>query len=104
MPGQGLEVTDLRVAYGPRVALDDVCLCCRRAEIVGLLGPNGAGKSTLLKSVLGLVPRQAGRVSLNGAPLRAARMRVRVAYVPQRTDVDWDFPINVEDVVLLGCQ
>jgi ABC-type Mn2+/Zn2+ transport system ATPase subunit len=100
----GLEIANLRVAYGSRLALDDVCLCCRRGEIVGLLGPNGSGKSTLLKSVLSLVPKLSGAVNLDGQPLEGARQKIRVAYVPQRNDVVWDFPINVEEVVLLGCQ
>jgi ABC-type Mn2+/Zn2+ transport system ATPase subunit len=100
----GLDVANLSVAYGTRLALDDICLCCRRGEIVGLLGPNGSGKSTLLKSVLNLVPKLSGTVSLDGQPLEGRRQQVRVAYVPQRSDVDWDFPISVEEVVLLGCQ
>jgi ABC-type Mn2+/Zn2+ transport system ATPase subunit len=100
----GLEIANLSVAYGSRLALDDVCLCCRRGDIVGLLGPNGSGKSTLLKSVLSLVPKLSGAVNLDGQPLKGTQQKVRVAYVPQRNDVDWDFPISVEDVVLLGCQ
>ncbi len=101
--GEGLAIEALSVAYGPRLALDAVSLRCARGEIVGLLGPNGSGKSTLLKAVLDLVPRQAGRVLLDGAPLERAA-RVRVAYTPQRNDVDWSFPISVEEVVLLGRQ
>jgi ABC-type Mn2+/Zn2+ transport system ATPase subunit len=100
----GLEIANLSVAYGSRLALDNVCLCCRRGEIVGLLGPNGSGKSTLLKSVLHLVPKLSGTVNLDGKPLEGAQQKVRVSYVPQRNDVDWDFPISVEEVVLLGCQ
>src|SRR6202165_535125 len=100
----GLEIFNLSVAYGSRLALDDVCLCCHRGEIVGLLGPNGSGKSTLLKSVLNLVPKLRGTVTLDGQPVDTRQQKVRVAYVPQRNDVVWDFPINVEEVVLLGCQ
>jgi ABC-type Mn2+/Zn2+ transport system ATPase subunit len=101
---EGLEVKHLSVSYGARVALADVCLCCRRGEMIALLGPNGSGKSTLLKSVLGLVSAAARHVCLDGEPLEGQRMKARVAYVPQRNDVDWNFPINVEDVVLMGCQ
>jgi ABC-type Mn2+/Zn2+ transport system ATPase subunit len=100
----GLEIANLSVAYGTRLALDDICLCCRRGEMVGLLGPNGSGKSTLLKSVLDLVPKLSGTVSLDGQSLEGVQQKVRVAYVPQHNDVDWDFPISVEEVVLLGCQ
>lgn len=99
----GLTVEQLRVAYGRRVVLDGVSVCCPRGELLGLLGPNGSGKSTLLKAILGLVPRLNGRVLLNGSPLDRA-VRARVAYTPQRGDVDWDFPITVEEVVLLGRQ
>src|SRR5690349_11013443 len=100
----GLEVAHLSVTYGSRAVLEDVCMNCGRGQIVGLLGPNGSGKSTLLKSVLGLAPRVRGWVNLDGEPLQGARMKTRVAYVPQRNEVDWGFPINVEEVVLLGCQ
>lgn len=103
-PSGGLEIAHLSVAYGARLVLEDVCLQCRRAQIVGLLGPNGSGKSTLLKSVLGLVARIGGEVTLDGAPVQGPQMKSRVAYVPQRSEVDWGFPINVEEVVLLGCQ
>ncbi len=98
-----LVVEHLTVAYDGRVALDDASLTCPGGQIVGLLGPNGSGKSTLLKAVLGLVPRLGGTVTLDGRPLdRAAR--ARVAYTPQRGEVDWGFPITVEEVVLLGRQ
>jgi ABC-type Mn2+/Zn2+ transport system ATPase subunit len=99
----GLAVAHLSVAYDDRVVLADATMECRAGEIVGLLGPNGSGKSTLLKAVLGLVPRVRGEVTLDGEPLdRAARRRV--AYTPQRSEVDWAFPITVEEVVLLGRQ
>src|SRR5207247_2013801 len=99
----GLAIEGLTVAYDQRVVLADASLRCRPGEVVGLLGPNGSGKSSLLKAVLGLVPRLAGRVSLDGAPLDRGR-RARVAYTPQRGEVDWGFPITVEEVVLLGRQ
>jgi ABC-type Mn2+/Zn2+ transport system ATPase subunit len=72
-------------------------------QIVGLLGPNGCGKSTLLKAIVGLVPRLRGEIRLDEAPLDRASL-ARVAYVPQRNEVDWSFPITVEEVVLLGRQ
>jgi manganese/zinc/iron transport system ATP- binding protein len=65
-----------------------------------VIGPNGAGKSTLLKAALGLVARQSGAVTFAGAQL--ATMRDRIAYVPQRAAVDWDFPATATDVVLMG--
>jgi len=68
--------------------------------MAAIVGPNGAGKSTLIKSILGLVPATAGHVYLAGAPYAA--MRRRVAYVPQRSSVDWDFPTTALDVVMMG--
>ncbi|MPZ15303.1 MAG: ATP-binding cassette domain-containing protein [Chloroflexi bacterium] len=99
----GLHVERLTVMYGPHLALDDACLTCERGQVVGLLGPNGSGKSTLLKAVLGLTRMQNGRITLDGAPLDR-RARARIAYTPQRNEVDWSFPITVEEVVVLGRQ
>jgi len=70
------------------------------ACLFGIIGPNGAGKSTLLKAALGLVPLAGGEVRILGAPLE--QVRSRVGYVPQRESVDWDFPVTVTDVVLMG--
>jgi manganese/zinc/iron transport system ATP- binding protein len=71
-----------------------------RGQVIGVIGPNGGGKSTLLKAILGLVPVAHGSVTLFGRP--AATMRRRMAYVPQREAVDWDFPVTVWDVVMMG--
>jgi manganese/zinc/iron transport system ATP- binding protein len=68
--------------------------------MIAIVGPNGAGKSTLLKAVLGIVKPLSGRVSVFGTPLSKARHRL--AYVPQRASVDWDFPTRVIDVVMMG--
>jgi manganese/zinc/iron transport system ATP- binding protein len=68
--------------------------------MTAIIGPNGAGKSTLLRAALGLIPRLAGEVRVFGEPIE--RVRARVAYVPQRASVDWDFPTRVIDVVLMG--
>jgi anchored repeat-type ABC transporter ATP-binding subunit len=99
----GLQVEELTVAYGSRVALDRVSLACAPGEIVGLLGPNGSGKSTLLKSILGLIPAASGTIRLDGQPLDRKR-RSQIAYTPQRNEVDWTFPITVEEVAVLGRQ
>ena len=101
-----LEIRNLVKVYGSGVkakkAVDDISLSIPKGSFFGLLGPNGAGKSTLLKAILGLVPLASGAVSLFGAPLKEKRSLI--AYVPQRSEVDWDFPINVYDVVLMGRQ
>lgn len=95
-----LEFHDVTVAYDGRPVLWNVDLAIDAACLFGVIGPNGAGKSTLLKAALGLVPIVAGTVRFEGLPLE--RVRGRVGYVPQRETVDWDFPVNVMDVVLMG--
>lgn len=95
-----LEFHDVTVAYGRRPVLWNVDLVIDAPCLFGIIGPNGAGKSTLLKAALGLVPLVGGSVRFSGAPL--ARARRSVGYVPQRETVDWDFPVSVSDVVLMG--
>jgi manganese/zinc/iron transport system ATP- binding protein len=95
-----LDVHDVTVAYHHKPVLWDVDVTLTEPSLVGVIGPNGAGKSTLIKAILDLVPLASGEVRLFGEPLR--RQRQRVGYVPQRESVDWDFPVNVLDVVLMG--
>lgn len=95
-----LDVHDVTVAYRRRPVVWDVDLIIDEPQLLGIVGPNGAGKSTLLKSILGLVPLASGSVELFGKPL--AKQRKRIGYVPQRESVDWDFPVNVLDTVLMG--
>lgn len=99
-PGQLLDVHDLTVAYHRKPVLWDVDWTLDEPTLVGVIGPNGAGKSTLIKAILGLVPVASGQVRLFGQPIDAVRKRV--GYVPQRESVDWDFPVSVLDVVLMG--
>lgn len=95
-----LDVHDVTVAYHHKPVLWNVDFTIREPSLVGVMGPNGAGKSTLIKAILNLVPMASGEVTLFGKPL--AQVRQRVGYVPQRESVDWDFPINVFDLVLMG--
>ena len=95
-----VEFHDVTVAYGRRPVLWNVDLAIDEPCLFGVIGPNGAGKSTLLKAALGLVPVVGGAVRFFGAPL--AQVRGRIGYVPQRETVDWDFPVSVMDVVLMG--
>jgi manganese/zinc/iron transport system ATP- binding protein len=95
-----VEFHDVTVAYGRRPVLWNVDLAIDQPCLFGIIGPNGAGKSTLLKAALGLVPLVGGGVTFSGQPL--ARMRSAIGYVPQRETVDWDFPVSVMDVVLMG--
>jgi manganese/zinc/iron transport system ATP- binding protein len=91
---------DVTVAYQRKPVLWDVDLTFTQPRLVAVVGPNGAGKSTLLKAILGLVPLATGQVNILGQPL--SRQRLKVGYVPQRSSVDWNFPVNVRDVVLMG--
>jgi ABC-type Mn2+/Zn2+ transport system ATPase subunit len=93
-----LELRDLSAGYDGSWALTGVDLALPPGRLVGVIGPNGSGKSTLLRAILGLVPHRRGTVLLSGKPID----RRRIAYVPQRELVDWSFPINAEQVVLMG--
>lgn len=95
-----LDVHDLTVAYHRKPVLWDVDWVLERPALVAVVGPNGAGKSTLIKAVLGLVPLASGSVRVFGEPVD--RSRRRIGYMPQRESVDWDFPVSVLDVVLMG--
>ena len=95
-----LEVHDLTVAYHRKPVLWGIDLQVPKGQLVGIIGPNGAGKSTLIKAIMGLLPLSSGWVKIFGEPYRT-NLR-RVGYVPQRESVDWDFPVNVMDVVLMG--
>lgn len=95
-----IEIHDLTVAYGRRPVLWNIDTDIPAGQLVAIIGPNGAGKSTLLKAMLGLVPVANGYVRFWDQPF--AGVRRRVAYVPQRESVDWDFPATVADVVLMG--
>ncbi len=95
-----MEWHNVSVSYHDRPVLRGVTLAIAAGRVTGVIGPNGAGKSTLLKAALGLVPLDSGRVRLFGRP--ALTQRRRVAYVPQRGAVDWDYPVSVADVVLMG--
>jgi len=95
-----IEVHDMTVAYHKKPVLWDVDLILPEGELIGIIGPNGAGKSTLIKAILGLIPKASGWVKIYGDTFE--RMRTLVGYVPQKESVDWDFPVNVLDVVLMG--
>jgi manganese/zinc/iron transport system ATP- binding protein len=95
-----LEVHDLTVAYHRKPVLWDIDFAVPRGVLMGVIGPNGAGKSTLLKAALGLVPSASGWASFFGGPVEERRRLI--GYVPQRESVDWDFPTNALDVVLMG--
>lgn len=95
-----LEIDHLTVSYRDRPVLWDVDAHFPAGALSAIVGPNGSGKSTLIKAALGLVPADAGRVAILGGSASSARSKV--AYVPQRDAVDWDFPITVREVVEMG--
>ncbi|MEM7236882.1 MAG: metal ABC transporter ATP-binding protein [Pseudomonadota bacterium] len=99
-PDLALHVEDLTVSYGGRPAIWDIDVDIPPGVMCAIVGPNGAGKSTLLKAILELIPPTAGHVTMLGRPYRS--MRKRIAYVPQRSSVDWDFPTTSLDVVMMG--
>jgi len=93
-------VRDLGVHYRNVQALENVNFVVQPKRLTGIIGPNGAGKSTLLKAMLGLTPITSGSVLYKNKPLLSQLQRV--AYVPQRTQIDWSYPATVWDVVLMG--
>lgn len=95
-----LSIHDMTVAYHRKPVLWDIDYNAPSGRLIAIIGPNGAGKSTLIKAALDLVPRASGVIQIFGQPYR--KSRERVAYVPQRGSVDWDFPINALQVVTMG--
>ncbi len=95
-----IDVEHLTVSYHAKPALLDVSVRIESDQLVGVIGPNGAGKSTLIKAILGFVKPDLGTVRINGKS--AQKAKGEVAYVPQRGAVDWDFPITVQEVALMG--
>ena len=98
-----IEAKDLSVKYDSLLAIERVNLNVYKGEILGLIGPNGAGKSTLLKAMVGLISPFEGYVRVLGRdPFKDKKVRKILAYIPQREEVDWDYPVTVLDVVLMG--
>lgn len=99
-PAYAVSIDDLTVAYHRKPVLWDIDLDLPEGQLIAIVGPNGAGKSTLIKAVLGLQPAWSGRVLIYGQPY--AQQRKQVAYVPQRNEIDWDFPVTALDVAVMG--
>ena len=93
-------IRGLTVSYDQKPAVFSVDATFEAGKLTAIIGPNGAGKSTLLKAALGIVSPLSGQVTVYGQPV--AQEMHRIAYVPQRASVDWDFPVRVIDVVLMG--
>jgi len=97
-----IAVENLSVSYAGVVALSNASLRLNQGTICGLVGMNGAGKSTLFKALMGFVRPATGTIRIDGQSVAQAQRRQSVAYVPQSESVDWDFPLNVTDVVMMG--
>ncbi|MDQ3537486.1 MAG: metal ABC transporter ATP-binding protein [Actinomycetota bacterium] len=95
-----IDVAGLTVSYDAEPVLRGVSFTASAGQVLGVVGPNGAGKSTLLKAMLGLVPADSGTVAVAGRPI--GEVRRRVAYLPQRSAIDWDFPALVGEVAVMG--
>ncbi len=95
-----MEVTKLSVSYYGKRAIEDITFPVKGKQIIGIIGPNGGGKTTLMKAIMGLIGIDEGKVRIMNQPV--ARVRKKIAYVPQRNNIDMDFPALVEDVVMMG--
>jgi ABC-type Mn2+/Zn2+ transport system ATPase subunit len=95
-----LDIDNISIGYGDKVILRDLSFQVPHGARVAVVGPNGAGKSTLFKALVGILPLQNGRILIHGEVLGAHKDCV--AYIPQREDVDWRFPVTVSDVVMMG--
>jgi len=103
LQAEGIFACDVTVTYrNGHTALYDASFAIPRGTITALVGVNGAGKSTLFKAIMGFVPTAKGVIRLLGMPVKAALKKNLVAYVPQAEEVDWAFPVLVEDVVMMG--
>lgn len=97
-----IDVENVTVAYHGKVALHGASVQIKPGSICGLVGMNGSGKSTLFKAIMGFVKPTTGKVLINGLPIRMVQKNNLVAYVPQSEEVDWNFPVSVHDVVMMG--
>jgi manganese/iron transport system ATP-binding protein len=94
-----LDVKHITVRYNGRIALEDITFHLHEGERIAVVGPNGAGKSTLFKVIAGVLSPGTGEVSIFGSRPRG---HICIAYIPQRSQVDWNFPVTVADVVMMG--
>jgi ABC-type Mn/Zn transport systems, ATPase component len=95
-----IDIKGLSISYDRKRVLSNIFLKIEEGYTYGLIGPNGAGKSTLFKAILGIIQPNSGEIEVLGRNVKG--IRKKIAYVPQKDDVDWDFPATVRDIVLMG--
>lgn len=95
-----LEVKNLTISYHKKTAIKGINLEIESGNIIGIVGPNGAGKSTLMKGILGMIPKDTGEIKAFGQEVK--KSLIKISYIPQKEIIDWDFPVNVEEVVTMG--
>lgn len=95
-----IEIDGINISYGKKRVLSNIYMSVESGYIYGLIGPNGAGKSTLYKTILGLIKPNSGKIKVLGKEI--SEIRKKVAYVPQKDEIDWDFPATVYDIVQMG--
>jgi len=100
MSNSTIEVQNLSASYFGHKVIENISFSFETGKLIGIIGPNGAGKSTMMKAMLGLIPIDSGEISFANQSVK--NIRRKIAYVPQRSVIDWDFPITVQDTVLLG--
>jgi len=97
-----IKVSNISVSYDQNQVLTDTSFSLQSGSICGLVGMNGSGKSTLFKVIMGIVEPKTGTITVNGLSLREAQKKGVISYVPQSEDIDWQFPLTVWDVVMMG--
>jgi ABC-type Mn2+/Zn2+ transport system ATPase subunit len=102
MKNLSIKIEDITVSYSGKTALRNANLQLNSGSICGLIGMNGSGKSTLFKTIMGFIKPQQGQVLIKGLPIQKVQKNSLVAYVPQSEEVDWNFPVSVWDVVMMG--
>src|SRR5690625_2342724 len=100
MSNSTIEVQNLSASYFGHKVIENISFSFETGKLIGIIGPNGAGKSTMMKAMLGLIPIHSGEISFANQSVK--NISRKIAYVPQRSVIDWDFPITVQDTVLLG--
>ncbi|MFK4784984.1 metal ABC transporter ATP-binding protein [Fusobacterium sp. MFO224] len=96
-----ISIRNLTISYKTKIILSNISMDIPKGKLIGIVGPNGGGKSTLIKGILNIVKKSSGDIKFQGEEYK--KYLKKIAYIPQRDAVDWDFPTTVLDVVIMGC-